>query len=50
MELIYGNRDPYLERWDRHSMEQKARDLFGDRLHWCPYEGGHELLSNLITD
>lgn len=50
VEVLYGDRDPYLEKWDRHKMEQHARHLFGDRLHWRPYEGGHELRSETITD
>ena len=49
VEIHYGNRDPYLEKWDRHKMEQQALRLFGDRLHWRPYEGGHELLQEIIS-
>ena len=50
VEFFYGTQDPYLEKWDRHKMEQQAHHLFGDRLRWRPYEGGHELLSHTITD
>jgi predicted esterase len=50
VEILYGNRDPYLEKWDRRKMEQQAQSFFGDRLRWRPYEGGHELLTETISD
>lgn len=50
VEMRYGNSDPYLERWDRHKQEQHAREVFGERLHWSYYQGGHELLQELILE
>lgn len=50
VEMLYGNSDPYLERWDKKKQEQQAREVFGDRLTWKYYQGGHELLGALISD
>lgn len=50
VDMLYGLNDPYLERWDKEKQEQHAREVFGDRLSWSYYQGGHELLRALISD
>lgn len=50
IELLYGARDPYLEKWQGDKLEHRAREVFGERLQWRPYEGGHELRQELIAD
>ncbi len=50
VEMLYGHSDPYLERWDRQKQEQHARHVFGERLAWSYYQGGHELRPELISD
>jgi predicted esterase len=46
----YGTDDPYLEHWNRESLKNQAYELFGKRLIWQDYTGGHELLDSLILD
>lgn len=47
---FYGTQDPYLEQWNKRELQSQAQKVFGQRLVWHAYQGGHELQDALILD
>ncbi|MCF1421822.1 alpha/beta hydrolase [Mangrovimonas futianensis] len=48
--LIYGNQDEYLDTPQIEIEINRAKSLFGDRLEIYPFEGGHEINMNLVSE
>ncbi|MCF1191543.1 esterase [Mangrovimonas sp. AS39] len=48
--LIYGNQDEYLDAPQIEIEINRAKSLFGDRLEIYPFEGGHEINMNLVSE
>ncbi|TPV32383.1 esterase [Paucihalobacter ruber] len=46
--LIYGTNDEYLDDTRMQTERQKAQNLFGKRLEIVPFEGKHEVNTDLI--
>lgn len=46
--LIYGTNDEYLDGTRMQTERQKAQNLFGKRLEIVPFEGKHEVNTDLI--
>ena len=43
VEVFAGEKDPFLRESDRPQLKAHLKELFGPRLEWIDYPGGHEL-------
>ena len=48
--LIYGTKDPYLDQKILKNEEKRAKQLFREQLEILPFEGGHEVNEQLISE
>ena len=48
--LIYGTRDPYLDKDIAQSEEKNAKELFEKRLEILPFDGVHEVNEKIFPD
>lgn len=49
VEVLEGDSDPFLPLKDRPEREKRLTGLFGSRLQLHPYQGGHELIKELLV-
>ena len=50
VKLIYGTEDPYLNQEILEKEEKRAKQLFEEKLEIFPFEGGHEVNEQLISE
>lgn len=48
--MAYGDQDKYLDAVRLNQELSKARDLFGSRVEFRPFTGGHEIKSELLKE